>query len=261
MSLDLLKHIVETSKANANERYPDGYTYLEDKHTPIASQLHNSGHIEANFNSRDAQGNFPVRPTPLGVQALTHATQTTAQPQPLKTAPTSLKVETGIPVPEKKAFGRTSTGDDKVTQFGFDNWEVNQSVFLPQPEGQENPIHRTFSSVVSQANKKLHPKNFIIREWPGGARIWRVEDMKGPRPTRARTVKAPVAQAQAQPQPGFAPQGGFAAPQGFAQAPQPFNTPGPFGAEPQGFVPPTGPGPDWQSGAGFGEGLPDFGNE
>ena len=260
MSLELLKWIVDSSKANANEKYPDGYTYLTPEHENAALELHSSGHIEANVRSRDDKGNFPVRPTAQGVAALTQSAQTTAHhpvAQAVALKPQPMQVEDNIPVPEKKAFGRVSGGDDKVSQFGFDKWQVNQSVFLPQPTDTDKPIHRTFSSVVSQANRKLFPKNFVIREWEGGARIWRIEDMTGPRPTRARTVK-PAAQPVTQPGPAFP--GGFAAPGhpqfGATEAPAPFNAPGPGFS---GFAAPAGgPGPDWQSGSGFNTDLPDF---
>ena len=259
MNSELLKYVVEASKVNASEKYPLGYCYLEHGHTDAATALHAAGLIEANINSRANDNSFPVRPTEAGVKLSMEKANNPAPLQPQPKGPVMSAVETGIPIPAKKAFGRTSDGHDKVTSFGFDNWEVNQSVFIAQPPGQEVPIHRSFSSVVSQANKKLWPKNFVIREWEGGARVWRVEDLKEARPTRSpRKVKQ---EAQPTTQPGAQFPGGFAAPghPGFGaspmQAPQPF-APQPFMQAPQGFGPAPGQeAVEWSENE---PGLPDF---
>lgn len=269
---DLLAYIVEASKPNANAQNPLGYCYLEAGHQDTATELHNEELIQALVTSRQPDGSFPVRPTQA---ALTWAaTRSSAQQptQPVKqraAAPSAMPIETGIPIPEKKAFGRSSDGSDKVTQFGFANMAVNASFFLPQPAGADQPIHRTFSSTVSQANKKLHPMNFVIREWKQpdgqvGARVWRTEDRSGDRPTRTRAKRTggPVSRPQETPQEGQGwplPQSGAvtgpASGQGFSGAFPAPASPG-FGAP--GFAAPAGDGGSPWGSMPAAPPLPDF---
>ncbi len=227
---ELLNYIVEASKVQITAQHPHGWCYVQagtDVNDLVSNDL-----VQANLTARAADGSFPVRPTEAGVkmanspvEALQPATQLV--PLQARPDPANIKIEMGIPVPEKQAFGRTSTGDDNVTKWKFDAMQVNESFFLPQPPNTEAPIHRSFSSIVSQANKKLWPKNFVIRAWDGGARVWRVENLKEKRPTRKPKENKPQPVTAAATGPQFP--GGFAAPGNseFGGAPQMPFAPGP----------------------------------
>lgn len=258
MNTDLLKFIVESSKANIGGNNPHGFCYVEGGHAAALHELVSGGVVQANMAAPAADGSIPVRPTEAGVKLVA---DTPNHPAPLLPAPVAVNIEMGIPVPDRKTFGRQSDGNDKVTQYKFAEMQVNASFFIPQPVNADKPIHRTFSAIVSQANKKLFPRNFVIREWEGGARVWRLEDLTEARPTRPRKAK-PAEQAAAQPNTGAQFPGGFPAPgnpgfgatQGGPFMPQP----GAFDAG--GFAPPAeAPGTDWGQGPGFDPGLPQFG--
>lgn len=274
-----LTYIIDASKPNATPTNPNGYCYLEQSYAAAATELHNEELVQALVAQTNDKGEFPVRPTDLGVKwvaalatgankALTSTQAASAaaanprreQQQPVQTqAMQGIQVEQGIPIPDKKPFGRVSGGDDKVTKYGFDKMPVNASFFVPQDDkhdkdGEIIPIHRSFSSVVSQANKKLHPKNFIVREFTQpegqpyagqtGARVWRVEDMQGERPHRTRKVNKKAEPAAHVPQAvaGFQGQP-FGGGQPFGAAPQPgtFAAPAPGQAFPGGFPAPGAP--------------------
>ena len=258
MNTDLLKFIVESSQANAGGNNPHGYCYVEAGHAAALHTLVSAGMVQANMTSPAQDGSIPVRPTDLGVATVA---ETPNHPAPLQAAPPVVNIEVGIPVPEKKAFGRQSDGNDKVTQYKFPDLQVNASFFIPQPAGDDKPIHRTFSSIVSQANRKLFPRNFVIREWEGGARVWRIEDLTEARPTRPRKTK-PAEQAVAKPNTGAHFPGGFAAPGNAdfgtaAGGPGFMPQPGAFGG---GFEPPAeNTGFGFGEGPGFDPGLPQFG--
>lgn len=293
-TLQALCIIVERSAKQITQSNPNGYCYMEPSYENHIGNLSNAGMIEAQLSaaSRGADNSIPVRPTDRGVEIahnvakqsmaqqgpafmqapatrpLAFGEQTTQQrgPQhPAPQAPSQLTIEADIPIPEKKAFGRTTAGNNKVTQYGFANMPINASFFVPQPPGDEKQIHRTFSSVVSQANKALHPMNFVIRYWKQpdgteGARVWRVEDMTGPRPVRAPKPAAPGFPQHMAPPPPLP---------GFLQGPSPGQ---PFGATagapsfPGGFAAPGNPsfgnGPSFATEASEGNwgGVPNFGS-
>lgn len=241
---ELLKYILEQSKANIGPNHPHGFCYVPAG-TDV-SELVNSELVQAQVTARAQDGSFPVRLTEAGVNRANAPKQPETHFPALQARPEAgVVIEHGIAIPDKKTFGRTSNGDDNVTRWKFDDMEINASFFIPQDKTKDVAIHRTFSSVVSQANKKLWPKNFVIREWEGGARVWRIENLTEQRPTRPRKVATkpqPVTAAATGPQfpggfaapgntefggapfapspqafPGFPDQGGFAGPQGFGE--------------------------------------------
>lgn len=273
---DLLMYVVAQCNANKGGQYPNGWTRLNEDQLSGANELHTGGYIVAYPNNMDDKRTFPVVPTDLGVTtASTLVAQMQASfdagPQPTSAVPQfQVKIETGIPLPPARARGfSASEGGSAVERFGFDKMNVGDCFHVPPSGNPDKPVHRTFSSVVSQACAKLHPKHFIIREVGAddpsgpGARVWRDADAQGERPTRKRKDKPAVAAAAATvagaytgfPAPGAptagagggfpapgglgAPEGGFgpgAAPAGFGgPAPEGFgNAPG-FGGTPGGF--------------------------
>lgn len=232
--LELLKFIVSNAVALISPpNYPFGYMYCPAVQATGAKVLHDEGMIVAYPANAQPDGSFPVVPTEKGVNeskapsALANVGG--AQPAPFVQAgqaatsatssiPTVI-IEDGIPIPDRKAFGRGEGGPSKVDQYGFANMKIGQNFHLPASGDPEKPTHRAFSSVVSQANKKLHPMNFVVREVGAddprgeGARVFRVDDMQGERPTRTRKPKeAPPVQQQGGFQgqgQAFAPQAGF----------------------------------------------------
>lgn len=274
--IELLKWIVASSATQISTQYPLGYTQCPVAQLTGAQELHNEGNIVAYPNNGNAEG-FPVVPTAQGVEAakapapLANVPQpgaAQAQPQPAATAqPFNIKVEDNIPMPAAAQRGFPAReGGNAVDRYGFDGLAIGQSFHLPPSNDpdKKKATHRVFSSTVSQANTKLYPKAFAVREVGAddpagpGARVWRVADMTGPRPTRKPRKTAEAA-------PAAAPQGGYPAPgqtvpQGWPAPGQAagqgggFPAPGAFPA-PGGFVPAGAP----SQGTGGGGQLPGFG--
>lgn len=289
--LKLLAWVVEASKPNITVQNPVGFCYLPSHAEANANALGGADLLQVN-PAKSADGSFAVRPTNAGLAMIAQHAQQPA-PQALQTQPAAdeteddveVEIETDVPLPEAKraGFGRNA-GPSLVDKYKFDQLPLGASFFVKQDPGApaDKPKHRTFASTVSSANKKLFPKNFAIREatnkdGEAGARVWRLPDLTGPRPTRKPREPAPApAQSQAQPlgQPGIAPHPGVFAGQGFP-APPVAPTPAPAGgllpghpslAAPfQGGFPPAGPSPayqgpasDWSTAPALSGPLPPF---
>lgn len=285
----LLAHIVAQSAPNKSAQNPLGYCYIMVGTEAAATELHNEELIEAMVSHRQADGSYPCRPTELGAkfalasskqppapafqpQATFAAGQTVHQPAPQQQqyapqpAPASYvpTIERGIPVPATKALRRNVDGPTQVDVYPFTTLDIDASFFVPQDnppkrdgDGKEIPKHRVFSNVVSQANRKFHPKNFVVREWTengmAGCRVWRLHDLAGPRPVRTRTKLPPAGtpEVYAPFTPGaqgyvgqsgqpFPPIGaGAPGPGGFVPAGPAFN---PDPGQPRPFPPVAGPG-------------------
>lgn len=278
----LLDYIIAASVQNKGPQAPNGFCYLPATHAAPAQELHTDELIVAHFAQKSpTDGSFPVMPTDTGIKWAAAAKvqpNGAAAPQPAaqrqqpapaaNAAPANFAVELedGIAAPERRRFGRQPDENhvSKVDQFPFATMNVGQSFFIPNGPNNtaDKPIHRTFSSVVSQANKKHHPRNFRIapaeRNGVSGARVFREPDLQGARPTRTRKPKAPapvagtlapqlgatdpMAGVQFPPQGGFA--GGFPAPGAAPPFPTAFPAPGGapgFGAAPS-FPAPAGQG-------------------
>lgn len=256
---ELLRHIVGTSAAKVSDQYPHGYMMLGGPQHAGALELHEGKLIIAYPGNVNADGSMPVVPTEAGVKWVADNEQPKAP-----TASTNdfqVRIDDDVPMPEggKRGFPRQS-GGSAVDRYGFGTMEINQSFHVP-PSGDPNKvIYRTFSSVVSQANDKLFPKHFAIREAKvgvdpqgAGARVWRVADAVGPKPERTPRKKKPAPASAAATGGGFPAPAPGAAPAGF----------GGFGGPAPGF---GGPAPDdapegfgGEFGGGFGGPPPGFG--
>lgn len=129
--------------------------------------------------------------TPAGVAA---AAALAAEPEKPKAAaidPSSIKIETGIPVPEIKRGGAR-----KEDVYPFKQLEVGQSFFVAATPERENPA-KALASTVSGATKRYREDTgetesftnkkgetgtrkkmkdtrvFTVRAVEGGARVWR----------------------------------------------------------------------------------------
>jgi hypothetical protein len=258
---ELLKYVVTQSAANVGPNYPHGYMHIVGEQEAGATELHNAGLVVAHTGHKNPDGSFPVVPTEAGVKLSQEAAvqaATVQQPAAASQGATfAVRIDTDIPMPAGKPRGFQSTGGSAVERYRFNDLPIGGSIHIPPSGDPEKPIHRTFSSVVSQANNKLFPKHFTIREVdasdPGGAgaRVWRDPDMQGEKPTRAPRKPKPAPAAA----PGFpAPGAGFGAPsqgaggggpipgagvpEGFGAAPAP--APGAFGAAPPAAPPVPG---------------------
>ncbi len=261
---ELLRHIVSTSLTKVSDQYPHGYMMLMKEQHAGALELHEGKLIIAYPGNVNTDGSMPVVPTEAGVkwvadnQGSTVPTAANAPVPPLSTNDFQVRIDDDVPMPEggKRGFPRQS-GGSAVDRYGFGTMEINQSFHVP-PSGDPNKIiYRTFSSVVSQANDKLYPKHFAIREAKvgvdpqgAGARVWRVADLVGPKPERTpRKKKTPIQAPPAATGGGFPAPAPGAAPAGF----------GGFGGPAPGF---GGPAPDDAPegfGGGFGGPPPGFG--
>lgn len=90
--------------------------------------------------------------------------------QPASTFP----IARGVPIPDiqlKRAkkespYPFDKLGDPDVVANVYDSFFIPTSPDIPNPA-------KKFGSTVSNANKKLAPKRFLIRTVEGGARVWR----------------------------------------------------------------------------------------
>jgi hypothetical protein len=280
--LPLLQWLVTSSAANVSAQYPHGFCYVPGAQLVGVNELATDALVTAYPGQQQPDGSFPVMPTVAGVEMakgnpvrnegpVVAAVASAAPAAVANTGVPVVKLEDGIPMPAAARRGFQATGTSKVDQYPFATMNIGQTFHLP-PSGDPDKAkatHRTFSSVVSQANKKFYPKNFSVREVGAddpmgpGARVWRLEDMIGERPTRARKAKpeaapaAPAAPASTGwPAPGqeqgqgagFAAPGAFAPPGGFAPPAAPA---GGFGGP--GFDPNAAPAVFAPTGPSFGQ--------
>lgn len=270
----LLAHIVSASVVNVGPQHPHGYMYIVEAQLPGVQELVQEGNVTA-FPQNVQNGQFPVIPTGQGVQEAKlgeQQQQAPAFPPAAGAAPavgqsaghTGVVIEDNVPMPASapRGFARSAEGS-AVDRFRFADMKVGQSFHLPPSTDPEKPIHRTFSSTVSQANAKLFPARFRVvavdQTDPRGhgARVYREPDHVGERPTRAprkrKNAAGATAEQQGYPAPtqgqgqggGFPTSGGFPAPAGFPapqaapQAPGGFDQGGGFPGFP---APAGGPG-------------------
>lgn len=262
MSPELLSKIIAASAATAVANPPYGYCFQPED---VMAQLHDlkvGGMIDM---GTAGENGIPVRPTQAAIawnaEAAAQAHHVAQQPAPAPEMQTASQVpqhahvtiEDGVPMPDAKRAGfGPREGGTMIDHYGFATLRVSQSFFVPQSVSTDptKPVHRTFSSVVSQANKKLYPRDFAIREVDEtaqgrgkGARIWRLPDLTGPRPTRPRKAKPDAASTPAPgPSPAFLPMGTAVVPH--SAPPAPF-TPPPGSFSPPGWTAPQPgtPGP------------------
>lgn len=267
-----LDFVVSNSEANKSPQNPFGYCYAPATAEAQLRALEQNKLIECGWANRNpTDGSIPVRPTQAGVTADGEVSSVDTAPEPASTLAalaSHVVVEDNVPIPAAARFGRVRSGEPLVAKFPFATLQVGQSFFIPGTPGSDKPVHRSFASVVSQANKKYYPKNFQIRPDKSGgiegARIWRTEDLDGPRPVRARKGKEAAPAPQAGMVAGAAPAPG---PASFPASGAPgFAAPGAaFGASvaPAGFPPVAAPFPGaapagggWANAPQFDEALP-----
>lgn len=241
MNPKLIEELIVESRKAAQSGYPNGYCYRPEVEAAALKLIADAGMIT--MQAGTAHGVF-VQPTDAAVKWLADANaqphhtpapapaQPAAQPVAQSAAPQpgGVKIDDNIPMPATVTRNRftAAEGGSLVDRWGFDRMIVGQSFFVAQAHSirPDMPVHRSFSSVVSNANKKLYPKRFVIKQVDEtatgngvGARVWRVEDLTGPPPSRVSRKHATA--------PAPAPQG-FAAPSDVAPAPaQGWQTPAP----------------------------------
>lgn len=204
-----LHMIVTQAAANKSPQHPHGYCFVPASHHEQLPALEAEGLVEVGRAHAAADGSLPVRPTDAGVKLdAEHGKEPHTPFAPQKhteqqqVTHSAIELEDNVPLPESKRFGRAaSTGGTQLDKYPFATMAVGQSFFVPQDnppqrdeDGKEKPKHRTFSTVVSNANKKYAPRNFRVVESEKngvmGARVHRTEDLTGPRPTRTRKKAA-----------------------------------------------------------------------
>lgn len=252
MDKELLKWIADNSAPNKSPTHPHGYCFVPEIQGERLATLVPT-YVEVAAPAADKS--VPAKLTDAGAAALATPVQTAQQPMHVM----PVQIEDNVPLPPTQRFGRgPREGGSLVDKYPFASMEIGQSFFIPGTVGADKPMHRTFASVVSNANKKLYPRSFAIRadnsNGTAGARIWREADLTAPRPQRARKASSqPEPQPQTGQQPTFGQPafGEVQAPAGFSSAPGAFPAPG---AAPGGFPPPGGAAP---SAAGFGGAVAD----
>ena len=287
MNVVYLAELIAACKVNATAENPLGWTYAVPARADDIFALVQGGMVEAGAPSPYG---IPLRLTQAALkweaEAATqpHRTPSPApvfvppptQPAPAQPAPAvvtpppasaispalnagPVQFDDNVPPPEPRNRGfMRAEGGTLIERWGFDQMVPGQSFFVGQEHSSnpERPVHQTFSSTVSAANKKLFPKHFVIQGVDEtaagrgkGARVWRIADATGPAPTRQRGKASPApnpasgAQTQGLSAP-VAVAGGFASPPGSFPSLSPAPTPAPAPAEPaqpaSGFTPPGG---------------------
>jgi len=72
-----------------------------------------------------------------------------------------IKIEKGVKIPEKN-------------KYPFTQMELNDSFFVPAPNGNEDKTRSSLSAALTAANKSMRPIKFTLRKLEGGFRVWRV---------------------------------------------------------------------------------------
>lgn len=98
----------------------------------------------------------------------------------------TIKLETGIPIPDDATLGN----DSRRSPYPFDSLEPQGSFSYPLLTGSEamNRQWRAAKSAIFHYKKSVHPlRNFLVRPIPaeGVMRIWRLADDTPPKPPSA----------------------------------------------------------------------------
>lgn len=96
------------------------------------------------------------------------------QESPANRTISTFPIARGVPIPElnprrakkESPYPFEKLGDPDVVANVYDSFFIPTSPDIPNPG-------KKFGSTVSNANKKLAPKRFLIRTVEGGARVWR----------------------------------------------------------------------------------------